>query len=100
MKILICYFSGTGNTQKVVDCYAEIFTSHYGDDVTLARMEDKFDYDLNEFDLLGFGYPVHAFNAPSIALQFCKKLPKLASKKQAFIVYLRLREVSTGHPMW
>lgn len=86
MKILICYFSGTGNTQKVVDCYANIFASQYGDDVTVTRMEDKFNYDVNKFDIVGFGYPVHAFNAPSIALNFCKKLPKLASKKPAFIV--------------
>ena len=86
MKILICYFSGTGNTQKVVECYANVFAEQYGDEVVLAKMEDKFEYDLNDFDLLGFGYPVHAFNAPSIALQFCKRLPKLATKKSAFIV--------------
>lgn len=86
MKILICYFSGTGNTQKVVDCYANIFASQYGDDVTIARMEDKFEYNLDDFDILGFGYPVHAFNAPSIALRFAKKLPKLKNKKTAFIV--------------
>ena len=86
MKILICYFSGTGNTQKVLDCYADAFTNFYGDEVTLTRMEDKFEYDLNDFDLVGVGYPVHAFNAPSIALNFCKKLRKLPSKKPAFIV--------------
>ena len=86
MKILICYFSGTGNTQKIVDCYANIFASQYGDDVTLARMEDKFEYNPDNFDVLGFGYPVHAFNAPSIALHFAKKLPKLKNKKLAFIV--------------
>lgn len=86
MKILICYFSGTGNTQKIVDCYANIFANIYGDDVTLARMEDKFEYDLNDFDLIGFGYPVHAFNAPSIALSFCKKLKRTDLPKSAFIV--------------
>ncbi len=86
MKILICYFSGTGNTQKIVDCYANIFTTQYGDDVTLIRMEDDFKYDVNDFDLIGIGYPVHAFNAPSIVLRFCKKLPKLNTKKPAFII--------------
>lgn len=86
MKILICYFSGTGNTQKVIDCYANTFASVYGDEVTLARMEEKFEYDLENYDLVGVGYPVHAFNAPSIALNFCKRLPKLSNKKPAFIV--------------
>lgn len=86
MKILICYFSGTGNTQKIVDCYANFFAKEYDDEVTLVRMEDKFDLDINEFDLIGIGYPVHAFNAPSIALNFCKRLPKAADCKKAFIV--------------
>lgn len=86
MKILICYFSGTGNTQKLVDCYANVFRTEYDDEVTVVRMEDKFDLNVEDFDMLGVGYPVHAFNAPSIALNFCKRLPKLAAKKQAFIV--------------
>ena len=86
MKILICYFSGTGNTQKLVDCYANVFRTEYDDEVTVVRMEDKFDINVEDFDMLGIGYPVHAFNAPSIALNFCKRLPKLAAKKQAFIV--------------
>ncbi len=86
MKIIICYFSGTGNTQKIADCYANTFAASYGDEVTLCRMEDTFNYDLNGFDLIGIGYPVHAFNAPSIALKFCKRLPKLLTKKPAFIV--------------
>ncbi|MCM1194370.1 MAG: EFR1 family ferrodoxin [Corallococcus sp.] len=86
MKILICYFSGTGNTKKVIDCFSECFTKEYNDEVTLVRMEDEFNLDVNEFDLVGIGYPVHAFNAPSIVLNFCKKLPKLKNGKKAFIV--------------
>lgn len=86
MKILICYFSGTGNTEKVVNCYAETFSKEYGDEVTLARMEDAFNLDVNDFDLIGIGYPVHSFNAPSIVLKFCKRFARLAQKKRAFIV--------------
>ena len=86
MKIIICYFSGTGNTQKVVKRYAEEFTNKYGDEVTLARMEDEFELDINDFDLVGIGYPVYSFNAPPIILEFCRKLPKLAVKKPTFIV--------------
>lgn len=69
-----------------MDCYANTFAAEYGDEVTLSRMEDTFNYDLNEYDFIGIGYPVHAFNAPSIALNFCKRLPKLLNKKPAFIV--------------
>ena len=60
MKIIICYFSGTGNTQKIADCYANTFAASYGDEVTLCRMEDTFNYDLNGFDLIGIGYPPRA----------------------------------------
>ena len=86
MKILICYFSGTGNTKKVVDCFAETFKTEYNEDVTVARMEDSFTQDINDYDLIGIGYPVHAFNAPSIVLDFCKNLPVAKKEIRAFIV--------------
>lgn len=86
MKILFCYFSGTGNTQKVVECYAKHFTLTHGAEVTLVKMESDFSYNIEDFDLLGIGYPVHGFNAPSIVLDFCQKLPKLSQNKKAFIV--------------
>lgn len=86
MKILFCYFSGTGNTQKVAECYAKNLTLTYGAEVTLHKMEKENNYDIRDFDLLGIGYPVHAFNAPSIVLDFCKKLPTLQKNMRAFIV--------------
>lgn len=86
MKILICYFSGTGNTKKVVERYAECLTNEHGAQVTLFPMEKEFSLDVNDYDLLGIGYPIHAFNAPSIVLDFCRKLPRCAEKKRAFIV--------------
>ncbi len=85
MKILICYFSGTGNTQKAAERFAEVFKTEYKDDVTLFRMENEFTFDVNDFDMLGIGYPVHAFNAPSIVLNFCKKLPQAKNKTKTFI---------------
>lgn len=86
MKILICYFSGTGNTKKVVDCFTETFTKEYNDEVTVVKMEDGLSLDINDFDLIGIGYPVHAFNAPSIVLDFCKSLPVANREIRAFIV--------------
>ena len=40
MKTVICYFSGTGNTKKVVDRFAEEFVAN-GWEVSLFRVEDK-----------------------------------------------------------
>ena len=40
--------------------------------------------DPNDYDAVGFAYPVHGFNAPKIFFDFCKSLPKVQDKK-AFI---------------
>ena len=107
MKVVICYFSGTGNTAKVVEKYRENLVEH-GASVETYAMEqlladalpEEFLHTLNDADLLGIGYPVHAFNAPSIVLKFVKSLPKAANKKRAFIVStsgepLRLNNISS-----
>ncbi|MCH5159369.1 MAG: EFR1 family ferrodoxin [Clostridiales bacterium] len=92
MKVVICYFSGTGNTAKIVEKYREQLTQHC-DTVETYAMEkllcdgipEEFLNNLNDADLLGIGYPIHAFNAPSIVLKFVKSLPKATEKKRAFI---------------
>lgn len=93
MKVVICYFSGTGNTRKVVERYRECLTERgatveeYALEALLNDgMPEEFIGSLNEAELLGIAYPVHAFNAPSIVLKFVKSLPKQAKKKRAFIV--------------
>lgn len=80
MKILICYFSGTNNTKKIVDLYKECFEGQNCSCFLhkIENVDEKIDF--AGYDLLGFAYPVHAFNAPSIVLEFAKKLPE-ASKK-------------------
>lgn len=74
MKVLICYFSGTGNTRKVVNKFAEALTAE-GSEPTSYKIEDNnFNYNVKDYDILGIAYPVHAFNAPSIILDFAKSL--------------------------
>lgn len=86
MKLLICYFSGTGNTEKVIRKYAEEFEKADAH-VDVHKIEDKnFNYDLAEYDALGIGYPIHAFNAPSIVVDFVKSLPQSAERKKLFIL--------------
>ena len=93
MKILICYFSGTGNTQKVADKYVSCLTELNNEAQAIAvetllgdkNLPDNFLTQLQNADLVGFGYPIHAFNAPAIVLEFAKRLPKLADKKRAFV---------------
>ena len=93
MKVLICYFSGTGNTLKVADKFLSCLTEHEHEVESVAvesllgdkALPDSFLSQLNNADLIGIGYPIHAFNAPAIILEFAKRLPKLAAKKRAFV---------------
>lgn len=85
MKILICYFSGTGNTRMVVNKYVENLKNE-GVETDLYKIEsNNFQYDVTDYEMIGIAYPVHAFNAPSIVLNFAKSLPECA-RKRVFIV--------------
>ena len=85
-NILICYFSGTGNTKKIVNKYVEELARRH-QNVTVYRIEEgNFDLDLGEFDMLGIAYPIHAFNAPSIIVDFVKKLKKQPKHIKTFIL--------------
>lgn len=91
MKILICYFSGTGNTEKVINRYIECFETE-GNEVEIRKISgkdldcQKKSLDFSQYDLLGIAYPVHAFNAPSIMINFVKKIKKQPKKTQLFII--------------
>ena len=77
----------------VVQKYAEELTDS-GIVVDTHKIEDgNFSYDLSQYDMLGIGYPVHAFNAPSIVVDFVKSLPKSEIKKKLFIIK------SSGEPL-
>lgn len=94
MKVLICYFSGTGNTKKIVDKYAEEFKANNCEvEIFNVDKQNTFTYDLSKVDLFGIAYPIHAFNAPPIIVDFVKKLPKLDQPKQLFIIK------SSGEPL-
>lgn len=101
MKILICYFSGTGNTRKIAQCFAESLRSHGDDAETFAidelflkkRLPQDFVQKVKDCDLLGIGYPVYAFNAPPIVLNFARKLPHFLKTKRAFVFN------SSGEPL-
>lgn len=84
MKILLIYFSGTGNTEKIAKLYQEAF-EHEGAEVTVKSLPLEDTPDCGGYDLVGFGYPIHGFNAPANVLRFAKSLPKLNEGKRAFI---------------
>jgi ferredoxin/flavodoxin len=82
-SIGIFYFSGTGNTGIVADLLAQAF-EHSG-----CRVETTFidqglierPPDVDGYDLVGIGYPVHAFNAPRVVFEFIDRLPVVRDKR-------------------
>lgn len=87
MKIGIFYFSGSGNTKYV----AELFQKELilkGAAADLFSIDEVMRYDnmpeTDVYELLGFGFTVHAFNAPEIVFRFIRKfLPN--GEKKAFL---------------
>lgn len=79
MKVILYVFSGTGNTAAV----AKLYQQYLNADVTIYRISDKSDKPPlpDQFDLIGFGYPIHAFCAPEPILEFVKKLPAVENKR-------------------
>ncbi len=86
MKTAIIYlFTGTGNTRIAGDLIAGQLAKH-NTRTTIYELKQPFENipDPNQFDMVGFGYPVHAFNTPRFFLDFVKKLPD-TNKKTAFV---------------
>ena len=86
MKVLLISFSGTGHTFMCGEYIKKHFIElGHSCDHFAIKANSSFDYDINSYDLIGFGYPIHAFNAPEAFVKFIKKLPKLKEKKNYFI---------------
>lgn len=88
-KVRIYYFSGTGNTEIIVQLLEKSLI-HTGVTVSLVRMEDCFDPTteivLDDVDAIGIAYPVHAFNAPRIVFEFVHRLMDDGQDKPVFIL--------------
>ncbi len=72
MRCIIYVFSGTGNTMLVAEEYA----ASLGPEKHIAAIDSSF-MDLpspDGYQLVGIGYPVHAFNAPEIVERFAREL--------------------------
>jgi len=75
-KILVTYFSRTGNTKKV----AEAIYQSLEDDKEIKPIEEGLD--LQPYHLIFVGFPVHSHSVPYKVEQFLKKIPP--DKKIAF----------------
>ena len=84
-KVLAIYFTGTGNSKKVIDLAASTLDARgfSVDIVDVCKDEVK---DINEYDHLVISYPIYAFNAPSPITNYVKKLSKASKAIPCLVV--------------
>ena len=98
MKVGIYYFSGTGNTELTVKKWQSEALAR-GIELDLIKIEEikEAEVDVSCYDKIGFGYPIHAFNAPRNVLKFAKKIKKIDQKKPAFVVMVSGEYMNLNH---
>ena len=84
-KALLFYFSGTGGTALCASFFAKHLTEEgYSVDLYEMSLPLKPVPDVEGYDLLGFGYPIHAFNTPLTFINFVRKNIKKGCKPYFF----------------
>jgi hypothetical protein len=91
MKILILYWSSTGNTEKVSHRIADTVKKE-GEDVEIVKVEDVFTCNLYDYNLIFLGTPVIEFLPHKRIFTFLKK--QLAFNKKEGNVKLCCPKVS------
>lgn len=88
IRAIIFYFSGTGNTERVVGMLKDSLHRE-GVHVDCSRIDrclrDGVMPDISGYDAVGIGYPVFAFNVPEPVEHFVRRLPG-AEGKPVFVV--------------
>ncbi len=80
-KAILYVFSGTGNTKLIAEEFSKNFVK-YDIETTIYMISANFEDvpDPSDYDIIGFGYPVHAFNAPQLVVNFAKQLHSVHDK--------------------
>lgn len=84
MNVELRYFSGTGNSYKIIDICKAIFLQN-DCNVSLFSITDKASINA-ETDLIGFCFPVYAFGIPRICRQYLSNLPEFQRPIKTFIL--------------
>ncbi len=84
MKIELRYFTGTGNSLKVLETCRIIFNE--SDNPTNISEISKNETILPDADLLGFCFPVYAFGIPRICNKYLNGIEKFKDQQKVFII--------------
>ena len=83
MKILLLYFTGTYNTLYLTTLIKNHLLAE-NNKVDVAIISDKLKVKTDGYDMIGIGYPIHAFNAPKIVE---KTIKRLNIKDKKYFIY-------------
>ncbi|WP_457569494.1 flavodoxin family protein [Desulfurobacterium sp.] len=90
MRVAILYWSGTGNTRRLVNVLLELM-ENFLCEFTVIEIKSKLDFNPLEYDVVIFGIPVYRFLPPKEVISFIehnmdkfKYLRKLRSPKVPF----------------
>jgi ferredoxin len=85
MKILLSYFSGTGNSFKVIRTCKELFESK-GYEPAVYPVNADYAMPDDDFEFYGFCFPVYGLGLPRIARKFISGMKPLDENKKAFLI--------------
>lgn len=86
MNILLIYFTGTFNTRFITEMVRNEFIK-YGHSVEMVEVNYKTEsINTDNYDLIGLGYPIYAFNSPLPFNRFLKTKVKF-KKGQNYFIY-------------
>ena len=98
-KVLIIYFTGTGNSKRVAEiAKSEFETKGYEADIVDVCSDRTIN--INDYDNLIISYPIYAFNAPVSIIKYVKRFAKAAKTINCLIIknsgeYLSLNNASS-----
>lgn len=75
-RIIVCYFSGTGNTQIIAKKIVESFNNK-GFTSTLINIENADKISIGNNDVIGIGFPIAVFSTFPIVFNFLEKIGKV-----------------------
>ena len=84
MNVELRYFSGTGNSYKIIDTCRDIFNQK-GYETILLPITDKTKI-TNDAEFIGFCFPVYAFGIPRICRKYLLNLPKFNKSINTFVL--------------
>ncbi len=82
MKVELRYFTGTGNSLKVLSIGRDVFIENkHSVNISAIKIDERID----AADLIGFCFPVYAFGIPRICRNYLNKLHCFENKQKVFV---------------